>query len=142
MRFASLLLAVSLVVGCGTDDPAPTDAPDAAVVADDAAGAAADAPRDEAPDEPTLGDVEYRLVSAAGDASGCTLDVEPVAGGAPLTVPADPAICEAFGSAGLAGRRARLTTEATSVPAASCDGDPDCPDREEVDLVVNFELFE
>ena len=50
--------------------------------------------------------------------------------------PADFAICEKLSK----GKRFRFKTEKSKVIAASCQGDPECKESKEVDLIVSVEI--
>lgn len=64
------------------------------------------------------------------------LDVD----GAEQSIEGDFELCPGAGkdASGLIGQRVTWTTEKAKVQAASCEGDPDCSDSDEVDLIVTI----
>jgi hypothetical protein len=81
----------------------------------------------------------WTLVSVtAGDAS-CYLEVRG-ADGASRTLPGDFELCPGGGqdASALVGERVAVDTRPGQVMAASCQGDPECPDHDAVALVVKL----
>ncbi len=60
--------------------------------------------------------------------------------GAEQSIEGDFELCPGAGrdASGLIGQRVTWTTEPAKVQAASCEGDPDCADSDEVDLIVTI----
>ena len=80
-------------------------------------------------------DVPVTLVSMENGDRACYLNVR-TDGGAERTEFGDFRLCE---SDEFVGQRVLLTATPSQVQAASCQGDPDCPDSEPVNLVTNID---
>lgn len=80
-------------------------------------------------------DLPVTLVSLEAGDRACYLTVQP-AGGPERTEMADFRMCE---GTELVGRRVLLTVTPSQVQAASCQGDPECPDTEQVNLVTGMD---
>lgn len=78
---------------------------------------------------------EARFVTAEVGDTACYLEVIDPAG-KPVSLLANFEICE---TRGLIGQKVALTYERGAVLAASCEGDPDCKDRDAVWLVTKME---
>lgn len=142
LRLLLLLAALALfATGCETDtaDLAPeneltdyTEADDEAdpeFVIDDGAGVQ---------EVPEVREVTV-LTAELGD-RGCYLTIEGEAAAA-TEIMAAYDVCGADADA-LVGNRYRATVEPGEVMAASCEGDPECPDTETVDMVTALEPIE
>ena len=114
----SLLVLVGALAGCQTKEEPPPPAPAAA--------------------SPTPAREEIVLVRGrvAGDRA-CYLTVEDDKG----KIRDEMASFELCEREDLVGRRARLHFEKGQVMAESCQGNPDCPDTETVDLVTGIDLL-
>ena len=104
--------------------------------ADDNALDVTDAPPSEAGG---VDDPAYTLRSVQMGDRACYLDLESASGEMDTRM-ADFDVCTRAEEGALVGRRVALQTERTDIMAMSCQGDPECADTEEVDLVVALTL--
>jgi hypothetical protein len=136
-RFASFCCAAaaSFALACGRGEPVPeqvTTTPQAVVVAtaEPAAPPAATAP-------PAPSGVDSGVLTAleAGDRA-CYVTVTAADGERSLEGDFELCAGGASDATSMIGQPVTWQTRRERVQAASCQGNPDCPDSEEVDLVV------
>ena len=140
LRLSALALAVALA-GCGGDDvPAADEAeatgeiqsnetanaidPDLGVVADTTGPARVTVAGQEVPARAVVTDME-------SSDRACMLTLRE--NGADQTVYADYSVCD---SNAIVGQRVQIEYAPNDIPAASCEGDPECLDTETVAMAV------
>jgi hypothetical protein len=138
MRSSLVLAALFALSACGTDTET---APVAAPAASDASNPAAS--EDTIPEGAMADDgVDYsqpvELVSMENGDRACYLTVRPD-GEPERTDMADFGLCE---RTDLVGQRVALTVTPSQVMAESCQGNPECPDTEQVNLVTGIDPAE
>lgn len=84
---------------------------------------------------PRAADRTATVISLENADTACNVEME-FEKGAREIWPADFSICEKLSK----GKRFRFKTEKSKVIAASCQGDPECKESEEVDLIVSVEI--
>jgi hypothetical protein len=133
---------LSTLVACGGEEPAAmAEAPAEAAPAEAAPVEAAPAPVEAAPAEAATAQRVVRLESLEAGDTSCLAMVDD---GGMVGLHADFGLCaggDADASA-LIGKSVRVTTKKGKVMAESCQGNPDCTDSEEVDLVIKIEAAE
>lgn len=115
-------------------DPAPVDTLDA----DSADPVSAQPPA--ADEEGPVGydEMAYRVQSAQSGDAACYLELAPESGGEANRYTASFEVCEQIEADGLTGRLVTFQMEEGEIMAASCEGDPDCTDRETVQTVTGI----
>ena len=136
MRPLLALAVLAALAACGSD-PAPGATTDTAPDGSNPAASTDSIPA--ASIRTDTASVDYdrpvRLVSMENGDRACYLNVR-TDGGAERTEFGDFRLCE---SDEFVGQRVLLTATPSQVQAASCQGDPDCPDSEPVNLVTNID---
>ena len=153
MRYALVCLAVALAgctleevepapdgSGVATEDTARTDGrTDAEAGALDAGARGADVVATESPDEgePLADAATYRLRRLVLGDAACYVDLQ-AQGAETETRLADFGVCSQAEVEELVGRQVRIEVGTGAVMAASCEGDPECPDTETVELITRL----
>jgi len=136
LRLTLAALAVTLAA-CGGSDATPAVAPGPSPEASNPAASSDSIPATAVRSDSSSVDydVPVTLVSMEDGDRACYLTVR-TDGGAERTEFGDFRLCE---SGELVGQRVLLTATPSQVQAASCQGNPDCPDTEAVNLVTNVD---
>ena len=136
LRLALAALAVTLAA-CGGADTTPAVAPGPSPDASNPAASTDSIPATAVRSDSSSVDYDapVTLVSMANGDRACYLTVR-TDGGAERTEFGDFRLCE---SDEFVGQRVVLTATPSPVQAASCQGDPDCTDSEQVNLVTNID---
>ncbi len=141
MRIA-FFLALLVLAGCRTESG---DAPEATAEAQSASASGAEDVR-QAPSfeltepEPIEGAEpvtrEADLTSAILEGNSCYLMV--TMEGEERMLLAEPGVCPE--ASAIKGNRVRLTQQPSTIGAATCAGEPDCPEPEPLDVVTDIEV--